>query len=150
MVKNDRDGCAEKLKVLENQNSELSQMNKDQALCIKELEDELARKDYARVYTERINFEMVQEKEKLVAQLSKTKMEKFDCIRKLLPTVVECLFQIHEYKQSLSKLFNRLFSFRHNVSDLLKVYLDSPPFGQAPPSKSSFEKAHSSSALKKT
>ncbi|GJY33492.1 hypothetical protein Tco_0417961 [Tanacetum coccineum] len=31
---------------------------------------------------------------------------KFDCIRKLLPTVVERLFQSHEYKQSLSEPFN--------------------------------------------
>ncbi|GKA99303.1 hypothetical protein Tco_0827240 [Tanacetum coccineum] len=33
-------------------------------------------------------------------------MEKFDCIRKLLFTVVSRLFPSHEYKQSLSKPFN--------------------------------------------
>ncbi|GKD37032.1 hypothetical protein Tco_1257239 [Tanacetum coccineum] len=50
--------------------------------------------------------EKLQEKEKLVAQLSQTEMEKFDCIRKLLPTVVSRLFQSYEYKQSLSEPFN--------------------------------------------
>nr|GFB76575.1 hypothetical protein [Tanacetum cinerariifolium] len=154
------------------------------------------------VYAERINAERAQEKEKLVAQLSKTKMEKFNCIRKLLPTVVSRLFQRHEYKQSLSKPFNlaiqagwtnglveerfeedlselmsimegfdayaekkmyveydKLFEkrylfvekishdFRHTVSDLLNVYPDSPPSGQAP-SKPSSGKTPSFSASK--
>ncbi|GKD50330.1 hypothetical protein Tco_1279306 [Tanacetum coccineum] len=78
----------------------------NQALRIKELEDELARKDFALVYAERISAERAQKKEKLVTELGRTKMEKFDCIRKLLPTVVDRLFQSHEYKKSLSKPFN--------------------------------------------
>ncbi|GJY91016.1 hypothetical protein Tco_0506212 [Tanacetum coccineum] len=106
MMKSEHDGCARKLEVLENRNSELSQVNKDQALQIKELEDELAKKDSALVYVKRINAERAQEKEKLVAQLSKTEMEKFDYIRKLLPTMVNRLFQSHEYKQSISEPFN--------------------------------------------
>ncbi|GKC95512.1 hypothetical protein Tco_1160954 [Tanacetum coccineum] len=105
-VKSEHEGCAGKLEVLESHNSELSQVNKDQALRIKELEDELSRKDSALVYAERLNVERGQEKEKLVAQLSKTDMEKFNCIRKLLPTVVERLLQSHEYKHSLSEPFN--------------------------------------------
>ncbi|GJY81627.1 hypothetical protein Tco_0494378 [Tanacetum coccineum] len=172
----------------ESRNRELSQVNKDQALRIKELEDTLARKDSALVYAERLNVERAQEKEKLVSQLARTEKEKYDCVRKLLPTVVERLFQSHEYKQSLSgpfnlaiqagwgkglaeerseedllelmgrmegfdvhadtkmkveydKLFERQYpyvekisrGFRHSVSDLLKVYPDSPPSGQAPP-----------------
>ncbi|GJW99390.1 hypothetical protein Tco_0183304 [Tanacetum coccineum] len=183
-VKNDHAGCAEKIQLLEDRNSELSRANKDQTLRIKELEDTLAKKDSALVYAERISSERAQEKEKLVAQLSKTEMEKFDSIRKLLPTVVEHLFQSHEYKQSLSEPFNlaiqagwgkglteegseedllelmgrmenfdayadkkmyvefdKLFEkqypyvekisrdFCHTVSDLLKVYPDSPPSG---------------------
>ncbi|GJV00145.1 hypothetical protein Tco_1329415 [Tanacetum coccineum] len=190
LVKSEHEGYARKLEVLESRNSELSQVNKEKALRIKELEDELARKDSALVYAERLNAERAQKKEKLVAQFSKTEMEKFDCIRKLLPTVVEHLLQSHEYKHSLSKPFNlaiqagwgkglseerseedllelmcrmenfdayddkkmcveydKLFEkrypyvekvsrgFRHSVSDLLKVYPDSPPSGQAPPSK---------------
>ncbi|GJS31545.1 hypothetical protein Tco_0492165 [Tanacetum coccineum] len=130
-------------------------------------------------------------------------MEKFDCIRKLLPPMVERLLRSHEYKQSLSEPFNlaiqagwdkglaeerseedllalmgrmegfdayvdkkmkveydKLFEkryhymekisrdFCHSVSDLLMVYPDSPPHGQAPPSKPSFRKAHSTSALR--
>ncbi|GJW03213.1 hypothetical protein Tco_1562069 [Tanacetum coccineum] len=77
-----------------------------QSLRIKELEDLLAKKDYALVYAERINAERAQEKEKLVTQLGKTEMEKFDSIRKLLPTMVERLLQSHEYKKSLSEPFN--------------------------------------------
>ncbi|GJT99349.1 anaphase-promoting complex subunit 10 [Tanacetum coccineum] len=84
-LKNDHAGCTEKIQLLEDRNSELSNINKDQTLRIKELEDTLAKKDFALVYAERINTERAQEKEKLVAQLSKTEMEKFNCIRKLLP-----------------------------------------------------------------
>ncbi|GKG07179.1 hypothetical protein Tco_0330148, partial [Tanacetum coccineum] len=54
-AKIEHDGCAEKLPVVEGQNYELSRVNKDQALRIKELEDELAKKDYALVYAERIS-----------------------------------------------------------------------------------------------
>ncbi|GKE89594.1 hypothetical protein Tco_1567069, partial [Tanacetum coccineum] len=73
---------------------------------VSNIEDELAKKDFAFVYAERLNAERTQEKEKLVAQLSKTEMKKFDCIRKLLPIVVERLLQSHEYKHSLSESFN--------------------------------------------
>ncbi|GKB94503.1 hypothetical protein Tco_0980640 [Tanacetum coccineum] len=68
--KGKHDGYTEKLRVLEDQNSELSWVNKDQALRIKELDDVLAKKDLALVYAERINVKRAQEKEKLVAQLS--------------------------------------------------------------------------------
>nr|GEX40264.1 hypothetical protein [Tanacetum cinerariifolium] len=109
--------------------SELSQVNKDQVIRIKELEDELAKKDTALVYDERINADRAQEKEKLVAQLSKTEMEKFDCIRKLLPTVVNRLFQSHEYKESLSGPFNLAIQAgwakglveEHSEEDLLEL-----------------------------
>ncbi|GKE52226.1 hypothetical protein Tco_1487382, partial [Tanacetum coccineum] len=79
VFRSEHEGCAGKLERLENHNRELSQ---------------------------RINAERAQEKEKLVSQLGKAEMEKFDCIRKLLPIVVERLFQSHEYKQSLSEPFN--------------------------------------------
>nr|GEV83071.1 hypothetical protein [Tanacetum cinerariifolium] len=59
-------------------------VNKDQALRIKELEDELARKDSAL-----------------------KKMKKFECVCKLLPTVVERLLQSYEYKQSMYEPFNQ-------------------------------------------
>nr|GEX53497.1 hypothetical protein [Tanacetum cinerariifolium]GEX53669.1 hypothetical protein [Tanacetum cinerariifolium] len=77
---NDHAGCTEQFQLLEGQNSELSQVNKDQALKIKELKYTLARKDSALVYAERINAGRAQE----VTQLSKSEMEKFDCILKLL------------------------------------------------------------------
>nr|GEV56681.1 hypothetical protein [Tanacetum cinerariifolium] len=65
MVKSEHDGCTKKLEVLENQNSELSQVNKDRALRIRELKDDLARKDFALVYAKKINDERAQEKEKI-------------------------------------------------------------------------------------
>ncbi|GKB98810.1 hypothetical protein Tco_0984947 [Tanacetum coccineum] len=197
---NDHVDCPNRIRLLEDQNNELSQMNNEQSLRIKELEDILAKKDSALVYAERINVERAQEKEKLVTQLGKTEMEKFDCVRKLLLTVVECLLQSYEYKQSLSKPFNlaiqagwgkrlaeerseedllelmgrmegfdpyadkkmnveydKLFEkrypylekishgFRHSVSNLIKVYPDSPPHGQAPPNQSLADAAPSTS-----
>ncbi|GKC02910.1 hypothetical protein Tco_0994520 [Tanacetum coccineum] len=182
----EHEGCSGRLEASKSRNRELSQANQDQTLRIKELEDTLARKDYALVYAERLNVERAQEKEKLVSQLARTKKEKYNCVRKLLPTVVERLFRSHGYKQSLSgpfnlaiqdgwgkglaeelseedllelmgrmegfdvhadtkmkveydKLFERQYpyvekisrGFRHSVSDLLKVYPDSPPSRQA-------------------
>nr|GEV94385.1 hypothetical protein [Tanacetum cinerariifolium] len=204
-LKNDHASCTKQVQLLKGQISELSHVNKDQALKIKEFDDTLARKDSALVHAERINAERDHEKERLVAQLSKLESKKFDCIRKLFPTVVERLFQSHEYKQSLSEPFNLAIQvgwgkgiteerseeellglmsrmenlmlmlikrcvssmtsclrnnillwrkflkvFRYTVSDLLKVYPDSPPSGQAPPSKSSSGKAPSSFAPRKT
>ncbi|GJZ04509.1 hypothetical protein Tco_0537784 [Tanacetum coccineum] len=66
----------------------------------------ISARDYALVYAERINVERAQEKEKLVTQLRKTEIEKFYCVRKLLPIMVERLLQSYEYKKSLSKPFN--------------------------------------------
>nr|GEZ11870.1 hypothetical protein [Tanacetum cinerariifolium] len=200
-LKNEHEGCAGKLEGLENRNRELSQAIIDQVLQIKELEAALAQKDSALVYAERINAEQAQEKEKLVSQVGKVEMEKFDCIRKLLPTVVERILQSYEYKHSLSEPFNlaiqagwgkglaeerskedllelmgrmegfdvhantrmqveydKLFErrypyvekisrgFHHSVSDLLKVYPDSPPREQVLPHKPSSEKAPATSA----
>ncbi|GJX38260.1 hypothetical protein Tco_0251563 [Tanacetum coccineum] len=156
--KSEHEGCAGKLEASENYNRELSKVNKGQALRIKELEDTLAKKDFALVYAERINVERTQEKENLVSQLGRAGMEKFDCIRKLLPTVVERLaeerseedllelmgrmegfdaYADKKIKVEYDKLFVKQYhyvekisrGFLHSVSDLLKVYPDSPPHG---------------------
>nr|GEW09865.1 hypothetical protein [Tanacetum cinerariifolium] len=196
-LNNEHESCARKLEELENCNRELSQANRDQVLRIKELEDALAQKDFAFVCAERINVKHAQHKEKLVSQVGRAEMEKFDCICKILPTLVERLLQSHEYKRSLSEPFNlaiqaswgkglaeedllelmgrmegfdvhadtkmrveydKLFErrypyaekisrgFCHSVSDLVKVYPDSPPHEQVPPHKHSSEKAPSTSA----
>ncbi|GJZ85826.1 hypothetical protein Tco_0651165 [Tanacetum coccineum] len=73
---------------------------------VKDLESQLAQKDSALVYAERISGERLSENEGLRAQLAFAQKEKTDVIRKLLPTVVEHLLQSHEYKQSLSVPFN--------------------------------------------
>nr|GEZ25853.1 hypothetical protein [Tanacetum cinerariifolium] len=109
-------------RAIEVQNNELSRVNKDQALQIKKLGDELAKKDSALVYAERISTERAQEKEKLVTQLGHTKMEKFNCIRRLLPTMID------RWKTSTLTL-TRIR--RNDTLSLLKIYPDSPPFGQA-------------------
>ncbi|GJT68367.1 hypothetical protein Tco_1019847 [Tanacetum coccineum] len=74
--------------------------------AVKDLESQLAQKDSALVYAERISGERLSENEGLRAQLAFAQKEKTDAIRKLLPTVVERLLQSHEYKQSLSVPFN--------------------------------------------
>ncbi|GKE18741.1 hypothetical protein Tco_1426318 [Tanacetum coccineum] len=107
MMKSEHDGCARKLEVLENRNSELSQVNKDQALQIKELGDELAKKDSALVYVKRINAERAQEKRNnLVASTSKNEMNRFDYMQAPSHLWPIELFQIHEYKQSIYEPFN--------------------------------------------
>nr|GEW66050.1 transposase (putative), gypsy type [Tanacetum cinerariifolium] len=65
-VKSEHEGCVGQLEVLEVRNSELSQVNKDQTLRIKELEDELTMKDSALIYAERLNTKRAQEREKLI------------------------------------------------------------------------------------
>ncbi|GKG28594.1 hypothetical protein Tco_0415959, partial [Tanacetum coccineum] len=82
---------------------------------IRKLEVELAKKDSALVYAERISAEGAMEKEKLVTRLSRAEIEKFDCIRKLLPVVVSRLLQSHEYKQSISEPFNMAIQIRQRL-----------------------------------
>ncbi|GJU99212.1 hypothetical protein Tco_1328483, partial [Tanacetum coccineum] len=169
-VKGEHDGCGEKFRVLEDQNNELSQVNKDQALRFKELEDILAK-----------------EKERLVAQLSQTEMAKFDCIpfqpgystgwakglteerfKEDLLDIMSRMENIDAYVNKkmyveYDKLFEKRYpfrekishDFRHKVADLLKVYPDPPPSRQAPsttvgaPTKHSSGKALGSSAPQK-
>ncbi|GJU62415.1 hypothetical protein Tco_1244250 [Tanacetum coccineum] len=116
--------CSEGLAVVQAEKDSLMATNAEQALRIKELEQklksvdevhssavkdlesQLAQKDSALVYAERISGERLSENEGLRAQLAFAQKEKTDAIRKLLPTVVERLLQSHEYKQSLSVPFN--------------------------------------------
>ncbi|GJY82546.1 hypothetical protein Tco_0495922 [Tanacetum coccineum] len=121
--------------------------------AVKDLEGQLAQKDSALVYAERVSSDRLSENEELRTQLAFAKREKTDAIRKLLPTVVGRLLQSHEYKQSLSVPFNyalqtgwgqglaeaRLFSKTYSyvdrishlsekpVQDLLKLHPAPPP-----------------------
>ncbi|GJX35973.1 hypothetical protein Tco_0247530 [Tanacetum coccineum] len=129
-VKNDHASCTKKIQLLEDQNGELSQANKDQALRIRELEDTLVKKDSALVYAKRINAEMAQEKEKLVAQLSKTKMEKFDCI----PIQAGWAKRLakERSKEDLLELMSSLEDFDVYVD--IRIFLaDLQPMGQVMP-----------------
>ncbi|GKB76946.1 hypothetical protein Tco_0943841, partial [Tanacetum coccineum] len=116
--------CSEGLAVVQTERDSLMATSAEQALRIKELEQklksvdevhsssvkdlesQLAHKDSALVYAERISGERLSENEGLRAQLAFAQKEKTDAIRKLLPTVVERLLQSHEYKQSLTVPFN--------------------------------------------
>nr|GEV94386.1 hypothetical protein [Tanacetum cinerariifolium] len=175
-LKNDHSGFTKQVQLLEGQISELSQVNKDQALKIKEFDDTLARKDSALVYAERINTERDKRKrdsheykqslskpfnlaiqvgwgkgiteerseEELLGLMSR--MEHFDAYPdKKMRVEYDKLF---EKKYPFVEKISR--DFRYTVSDLLKVYPDSPPSRQAPPSKSSSGKAPSFFAPRKT
>ncbi|GKC66312.1 hypothetical protein Tco_1098910 [Tanacetum coccineum] len=106
VVRGEHAGCAEKLISAERERDELRAVNADQASHIKELEAELARKDSALVFSERVSSERAVENERLVSKLGYLEKEKTDSIRKLLPTVVRRLLNSHEYKESLSIPFN--------------------------------------------
>ncbi|GJU74426.1 hypothetical protein Tco_1265831 [Tanacetum coccineum] len=105
-VRGEHAGCAKKLINAEWERDELRAINADQASQIKELEAELARKDSALVFSDRVSNERVVENERLVSKLGYLEKEKTDSIRKLLPTVVRRLLNSHEYKESLSIPFN--------------------------------------------
>ncbi|GJX17614.1 hypothetical protein Tco_0218446, partial [Tanacetum coccineum] len=85
---------------------ELRAVNADQVSQIKELEAELARKDSALVFSDRVSNERAVENERLVSKLGYFEKEKNDSIGKLLPIVVRRLLNNHEYKESLSIPFN--------------------------------------------
>ncbi|GJV52480.1 hypothetical protein Tco_1448221 [Tanacetum coccineum] len=105
-VRGEHAGCAEKLTTAERERDELRAVNADQVSQIKELEAELARKDSALVFSDRVSNERAVENEKLVSRLEYFEKEKIDSIGKLLPTVVKRLLNSHEYKESLSIPFN--------------------------------------------
>ncbi|GKB77220.1 hypothetical protein Tco_0944115 [Tanacetum coccineum] len=105
-VRGEHAGCAEKLINAERERDELRAVNADQASHIKELEAELARKDSALVFSDRVSNERAVENERLVSKLGCLEKEKTDSIGKLLPTVVRRLLNSHEYKESLSIPFN--------------------------------------------
>nr|GEX31507.1 hypothetical protein [Tanacetum cinerariifolium] len=167
-LKNKHEGCAGKLKGLENRNRELSQGNRDQVLQIKELEAALAQNDFALFYAERINAKQAQEKERL-----RSLSEPFNLAiqagwgkglaeERSKEDLLELMgrmegFDVHadtKMRVEYDKLFERrypyvkkiYYGFFHSVSDLLKVYLDSPPRKQVSPHKPSSEKVPSTSA----
>ncbi|GJZ94926.1 hypothetical protein Tco_0667129 [Tanacetum coccineum] len=122
---------------------------------LKNRESQLAQKDSALVYAERVSGERLSENEKLRAQLVFAQKEKTDAIRKLLPTVVELSTEAINNKQEVSRSFHlrpprlkgakmsaeyeRLFSKTYSyvdrishlseksVQDLLKLHPAPPP-----------------------
>ncbi|GKA44138.1 hypothetical protein Tco_0736862 [Tanacetum coccineum] len=116
------------------------------------LEAELAKKDYALTYIERLLAEGVKDREKLTVPLGQVEVKKFDCIQKLLPTVgrglsegrtdKEILDLVHKAKDfdlffdsKLYPMYDKLFEmeypyvkkiasgYLYSVAALLKVHL---------------------------
>ncbi|GJV27764.1 hypothetical protein Tco_1384212 [Tanacetum coccineum] len=120
--------CSEGLVVVRAEKDSLMATNAEQALRIKELEQQLksadevhssavkdlesqlAQKDSALVYAERISGERLSENEELRAQLAFAKKEKTDAIRKLLPTVGQGLAEERSEKE-LHKIMMRMNGF---------------------------------------
>ncbi|GJY49225.1 hypothetical protein Tco_0439181 [Tanacetum coccineum] len=112
-LKEEHTGCEQKVKALEEERNNLSVVNRDQALWIKELEVGVAKKDYALAAAEQVSTEGAQERQKLVAQLSKTEVEK-----KLYPMYDKLFEKECPYFEKIAS------GYRHSVVDLLKVHLD--------------------------
>ncbi|GKA44136.1 hypothetical protein Tco_0736860 [Tanacetum coccineum] len=137
--------------------AECSEMGLEGRTCqIQSLEVELAKKDYALTYTERLLAEGVKDCDKLTVLLGQAEVEKFDSIQKLLLTVgrglsegrtnKEILDLLHKAKdfdlssdKKLYPMYDKLFEteypyvkkiasgYRHSVAELLKVYLEPDP-----------------------
>nr|GEW46453.1 transposase (putative), gypsy type [Tanacetum cinerariifolium] len=116
-----------------------------------ELEDELARKDFALVYVERLNAKGAQEREKLVTQRGAFEADLLELMGRIENFNA---YADKKMRVEYDKLFEKRYpyvekishGFHHPGSDLLKVYPDSPPSGQAPPDQSSSRRATSTPA----
>ncbi|GJU19832.1 hypothetical protein Tco_1153174 [Tanacetum coccineum] len=124
-------GCAEKLVNAERERDELRAVNADQVSQIKELEAELARKDSALVFSDRVSNERAVEIEKLVS--------KPGCRRLLIAWYKESLsipfnlaiqagwakgLAMKRSEKDLMDVFGHLSSF---LEELLKMYPAPPP-----------------------
>ncbi|GJR22199.1 hypothetical protein Tco_0970726 [Tanacetum coccineum] len=145
-VKDEHSGCTVRLQMLEGQNSELSQL-------LPTVVDRLFRShEYKQILSEPFNLAiqagwakgLIEERseEDLLELMSR--MENFDAYadKKIYVEYDKLFEKRYPYVEKISR------GFCHTVSDLLKVYPDSPPSGQAPPSKPSSGKVPSSSAPK--
>ncbi|GJY04182.1 hypothetical protein Tco_0370122 [Tanacetum coccineum] len=134
-LKEEHTGCEKKVKALEEERNNLSVVKRDQALRIKELEAEVARKDSALVATKQTSAEGAKNirtgwgkgvsegrtDKEIMAVLHKA--EHFDGHSdKKLYSMYDKLFE-KEYPY-IEKIASR---YRHSVVDLLKVHLDPAP-----------------------
>nr|GEX90006.1 hypothetical protein [Tanacetum cinerariifolium] len=143
----DHSGCHRKVKALEKEIDKLFVVNKNQASGIQELEGEMEKKNFELATAEKESALCVKERQDLLVRLGQTKFKKFDCIHKLLSTVVRRLLQNHEYKQILKKTggfdaysdrklypkYDKIFEtrylfvakgYRYSVVNLLKIHLE--------------------------
>ncbi|GJZ39998.1 hypothetical protein Tco_0586561 [Tanacetum coccineum] len=143
VVKEEHAGCGQKMQILENEKNYVSAATHDQAARIQSLEDELAKKDFALTYAERLLAEGAKDHERLTAQLARWgkglseghtdkeimdalyKAEKFDPYtdKKLYPMYDKMYEKEYPY---IEKIASR---YRHSMADLLKVHPDPTPSG---------------------
>ncbi|GKA09010.1 hypothetical protein Tco_0688341 [Tanacetum coccineum] len=143
-VKEEHEGCANKIKCWKKREMNYPISTKIKLSILRSWKPNWLRRTsvcYC-VRLKDISAERGEEKEKLVTQLGRTEMKKFDCVRKLLPTVVGRLFcrspLIWPFKPD--GLFKMLYpyiekiarGFRHSAAELLKVHPDPHPPSQAP------------------
>ncbi|GKE22571.1 hypothetical protein Tco_1434083, partial [Tanacetum coccineum] len=134
-LKEEHMGCEQKVKALEEERNNLSVVNRDQALRIKELEAEVARKDSALAATKRTLTEGAKNvrtgwgkgvseghtNKEIMAVLHKAKNFNAYSDKKLY-LMYDKLFE-KEYPY-IEKIASR---YRHSVVDLLKVHMDPAP-----------------------
>nr|GEX88896.1 hypothetical protein [Tanacetum cinerariifolium] len=126
-VKSNHEGCARQREVLKGRNSELSQSMSEpfnlaiQAGWVKGLSKQRSEADLLEIMGRMENFD---------AYADKKMRFKYD----------KLFEKRYPYMEKISR------GFRHPVTDLLKVYSDFPPSGQAPPDQSSSRRAASTPA----
>ncbi|GKE29176.1 hypothetical protein Tco_1444560 [Tanacetum coccineum] len=148
--------CSEGLAIIKELEQQLKGADEVHSSAVKDLENQLAQKDSALVYAERISSKKLSENEGLKAQLDFAQKEKTRAVRELLPTVVKRLAEgrsekeLHqimirmngfdpysdkkmtaEYKRLFSKTYPYVDHISHlsekTVQDLLKLHPAPPP-----------------------
>ncbi|GJW11475.1 hypothetical protein Tco_1577302 [Tanacetum coccineum] len=146
-LKEEHDGCEQKVKALEGEKNDLAAANNDQALRIRELEVEVARKDSALVAAEKMSADGAKERQKLVDQLSQAGVEKFDSgwskglsEERTEEEIITALRRVENFDAYFDKklypMYDKLSEkeypyvmkiangYRHSVAGLLKVHPD--------------------------
>ncbi|GKF24066.1 hypothetical protein Tco_0076388 [Tanacetum coccineum] len=141
-VRGEHAGCAEKLINVERERDELRAVNADQVSQIKELEAELARKDSALVFSDRVSNERAVENERLVSKLW-AGWAKGLAVKRSEEDLMDVLREVQGFDPhsdarmavEYDKLFTKTYPFvekisglpRRTVHELLKMYPAPPP-----------------------
>ncbi|GJY71598.1 hypothetical protein Tco_0475301, partial [Tanacetum coccineum] len=86
-----------------NMSNRFKELEEENLGCTDELEEILDGKNSKLCTTEKEAIEWTKERQDLLVRLGQIKVEKFNYIYKLLPMMISCMLQIHDYKKSLSE-----------------------------------------------